>query len=82
MFSRCLYALLVIAAVAAPAASAAEGSALKTYGGPGAVAQGRIESGTTGVLPFTGIDIAVFTVAGLLVVAVGITMRRLGRDRA
>ncbi len=80
MLNRMLFGLLVVAAVAAPTASAADGSSLRGYGGPGAVVQGQVAS--PGTLPFTGVDVAVFVVAGLLVLAVGFGMRRLGRDRA
>lgn len=77
-----LFVGLLAAALVAPAALAGSGSSLSTYGSPGAKVQERIDTKTTGTLPFTGIDIAVLVAAGLLVLAIGIGFRRLGRDRA
>jgi hypothetical protein len=82
MFNRVLYGLLVVTAVLAPTATAGSGSAVRTYGGPGANVQGQVDTQTTGTLPFTGLDVAVLVVAGLLMLSVGIVIRRLGRNRA
>ncbi len=37
---------------------------------------------TTGTLPFTGVDLAVVSVGGALVLAGGLGLRRLGRKRS
>jgi hypothetical protein len=51
--------------------------------GPGSTAQDRInETQPTGTLPFTGLDVTFVAFAALLVVAVGVGIHRLGRDRA
>jgi hypothetical protein len=82
MINRLLLAI-VGAAIVAPAALAGSGSSLGTYGGRAGNAQSQVESSTTtGTLPFTGIDIALLVAVGLLVIGVGYTIRRLGRDRA
>jgi hypothetical protein len=63
---------------------------LVEYGGPGGVAGvqsalgGGEESpgtGTSGNLPFTGADVALFAIVGGVLVAAGIALRRFGRSR-
>jgi hypothetical protein len=46
------------------------------YGGQGGV-EGQVETG--GALPFTGLDLALLIGGGLLLLAVGAGLRRLGR---
>lgn len=55
------------------------------YGGQGGNVQGDVagESGAAaGALPFTGMDLALMALAAALLIATGLTMRRLGRNRS
>jgi hypothetical protein len=38
------------------------------------------EVGRTGTLPFTGVDLALLTIGGFLMLALGLGARRLGRN--
>lgn len=80
-----LIGLVVTAAVSiavlAPAALAQDPT-VGVYGGEGGNVQGQLDQGGAaagGVLPFTGIDLALAFGAGLLLIAVGIVLRRVGR---
>ena len=81
---------LTAAGVAAVAslvwAGAAFGAGSAAAEGHGGAAAGNVQSALagsgSGVLPFTGLSIAIVVVAGLLFVAMGVTMRRASRARA
>ena len=74
-------ALLIVV----PAAGAASGSGATTtqYGGQSAVqgALGETASApsTSGTLPFTGIDLGVIVLAGVVLVVMGVSLRRFAR---
>jgi hypothetical protein len=76
-------AAAVSIAVLAPAALAQDPT-VSVYGGEGGNVQGQLDpSGAAGgVLPFTGIDLAFAFGAGLVLIAVGIVLRRVGRRSA
>jgi len=57
------------------------------YGGTGGNIQGGVEGGTgggtaSGSLPFTGLDLMLLVGAGVLLLAAGLTLRRVGRARS
>lgn len=66
-------------------AAFAQTPAQDVYGGAGDV-QDEVSSGGAGVaggaLPFTGLDLALMVVAAALLIAAGLTMRRLGRAKS
>ena len=76
------------------AAFAADGSSLKGYGGEGSVQSGLGPVSNTppppppavassgDVLPFTGLDLGLMVVAALVLVALGLGLRRVSRTRA
>ena len=71
--------------VLVPAASAlGQTPAGRGYGGQGGNVQGEVagEAGAAGALPFTGMDLALMALAAVLLIATGLTMRRLGRARS
>jgi len=69
--------------VVVPSALAA-GSAGTSYGGPGAV-ENEVNQGAAGVaasggsLPFTGLDLALLVMGGLVLLLLGATLRRAAR---
>ena len=59
------------------------------YRGEGPLVQSQVQSGAhgtapkvVGILPFTGLDLALFVGAGLALLLMGGTLRRLGKRRA
>lgn len=57
------------------------------YGGTGGNIQGGVQGGAgggtgSGSLPFTGLDLLLLVGAGVLLLAAGLTMRRVGRARS
>lgn len=75
-----LVGMLVLAASALGQTPAGRG-----YGGQGGNVQGDVagEAGAAaGALPFTGMDLALLGLAAVLLIATGLTMRRLGRARS
>lgn len=89
---RLVIAVVLAAFVLAPAAVAAGGgSVLSGYGGEASPTVVKVTSGTKGqsatqgtgdTLPFTGADLGLFLVAGSALVAVGLVVRRLGRENS
>lgn len=58
-----------------------------TYGGSGPdidsqVGRGEVVAGQGGTLPFTGLDVTLALLAGLLLVTMGVLTRRIARNRA
>ena len=58
----------------------------QVYGGAGPdideqVSRGAVAGAQTGTLPFTGLDITLALLAGLLLVATGLLTRRIARSR-
>ena len=56
------------------------------YAGPGPniddqVARGEVVAGQGGTLPFTGLDVTLALLAGLVLVATGLLTRRVARNR-
>lgn len=55
------------------------------YGGAGGVVQeelgGVADAGTSGVLPFTGLDLAFLVAAGIALLVTGLLLRRFGPSR-
>jgi hypothetical protein len=56
----------------------AQGSSVSGYGGQAGSVEEQVETG--GGLPFTGLDLGLLIGGGLLLLAVGAGLRRLGRD--
>jgi hypothetical protein len=72
-----VFAYLALAAVAL-AQDPTEGG----YGGAGGAVEGPVEgAGGAGALPFTGLDVVLLIGAGALLLAAGVTLRRLGRAK-
>jgi hypothetical protein len=71
----------VVGGLAFPALAAAGGSStLSGYGGPAGTVAGTVQK--SGTLPFTGLNLTVVLVVGLVLVGVGYFMRRRGRTSA
>ena len=79
-------ALFVAFVLAAGALAAGKPPA---YSGTGPIVQGQVQGGahgvapkTVGSLPFTGLDLTLFVGAGLALLLLGASLRRLGKRRA
>ena len=72
-----------LAALSLPSIALADSTIIKGYGGKaGAPVSNVLGTGTThhsGSLPFTGLNLAVFAAAGLLLVCLGIVLNRAAR---
>lgn len=81
--------VMVVALVVVPWASAGS-SVLTGYGSQsqpvvevkGATESSKPSSSGPSTLPFTGTDLGVFVVAGVILVGLGFGLRRLGRNKA
>jgi hypothetical protein len=69
------FAYLVLASVAF-----AQDPTQSGYGGTGGNIQGDVDG--SGSLPFTGLDLLLLVGAGILLLAAGMTLRRVGRVRS
>jgi hypothetical protein len=82
---RCWVVALVAALVLVPSAVAAGGAANQGYGGSGGnvqneVGQGGVDATAGGnSLPFTGLDLALLVVGGVMLLVVGAGIRRATR---
>ena len=77
-----LFSLLSWASVAL---AAGNGSSASAYGGSGGQVAGTLASapkGSSGTLPFTGLNLALIVLAALALVTVGFTLRRVSRSKA
>lgn len=68
-----------VAGVQTPTATPSKSGTGNAAGVAGAQSPALAEVGRTGTLPFTGIDLALLTFGGFLMLALGLGARRLGR---
>jgi hypothetical protein len=76
-----LYVAVVTVAFVFAASAFAGGSTLKGYGGVGGNVSNKVgtpstKSGSTGTLPFTGLDLTLVCLGGALLVTTGFVVRR------
>jgi hypothetical protein len=91
---RLILALCALSLLLVPAAFAAGGSAGGGYGGAGGNVQQQVNqgqgqgagalgsSGSSGSLPFTGLDLGLLVAGGAVLLVVGATIRRAARRNA
>lgn len=61
----------------------AQSPAVSGYGGVGGEVQGDVGgSGGSGALPFTGLDLGLLVVGGLVLVVAGLTLRKLAHNKS
>ena len=85
-----VYLSVVFGCLVTASAAFAQDPTEQGYGGVGGQVQGGVSGGgsggasgsASGALPFTGLDLILLVAAGLLLLAAGLTLRRLGRTRA
>ena len=87
MGRRAVVGWILFSALTVPAGAFAQTPAGRTYGGGGGNVQEDVVSGggvetVAGPLPFTGVDLAVMVGAAIVLIAVGLTVRRAARARA
>jgi hypothetical protein len=70
---------MALAALAWVPAALAQSPAVSGYGGVGGEVQGDVGGGS---LPFTGLDLGLLVLGGLLLVAAGLSLRRLAKNKS
>lgn len=73
----CLTGMAVLAYFVTASVAMAQDPTQSGYGGVGGNVQGDVQGG--GSLPFTGLDLLLLVGAGVLLVAAGLTLRRVGK---
>jgi hypothetical protein len=79
-----LTGVLLVALALVPFAAAGNGTSQAGYGGESAVQVALVESAqasSSGTLPVTGTDLGLLVAGGIVLLLVGLGMRRLGRQR-
>ena len=79
---RVITGAAVAASLWMPSTAAGRSAASNGYEPPGGTVQQQVESHHQGQLPFTGMDISLAGAAGILLVGMGVAIRRLGRPEA
>jgi hypothetical protein len=74
MMKKLSFAATTVFLTAVPAALASGGSSMSGYGGTAGNVQGAVQK--SGSLPFTGLSLTAFVVLGVLLIAVGVVLRR------
>ena len=78
-----VFALMVLVAVPLALAGNTSNSVVAGYGGNSGNVLAQVKPTSTGsTLPFTGLDLALFAVGGAALVAVGLGIRRAGRNHS
>ncbi len=80
---------VVVGLLVAPTGLAADGTITKGYGGSGVKVQAVLQTenapaatavvGSASTLPFTGVDLALFSVAGMALIGMGFGLRRVSQ---
>ena len=83
-FSKSIAGAVLAALVAAPLALAEAGPLLSGYGGQGGEAQGTLggAQGNAGTLPFTGSELTLVALFGVVLLLTGLALRRFSGSRA